>query len=154
MKLIKDLEIKLCGITGFDAVSLQPNSGAQGEYAGLLVIREYFKSRNEQHRNICLIPSSAHGTNPASAVMAGFQVVVVNCDLQGNIDVQDLKLKANLHAPFGLFVADGTPLFHQFGLKTRGEGSFSGHPSPHFWLFQTPRVCACRARYHNPRRLP
>ena len=97
LELIKDLEIKLCGITGFDAVSLQPNSGAQGEYAGLLVIREYFKSRNEQHRNICLIPSSAHGTNPASAVMAGFQVVVVNCDLQGNIDVQDLKLKADLH---------------------------------------------------------
>lgn len=97
LELIKDLEIKLCGITGFDAVSLQPNSGAQGEYAGLLVIREYFKSRNEQHRNICLIPSSAHGTNPASAVMAGFQVFVVNCDLQGNIDVQDLKLKADLH---------------------------------------------------------
>ena len=69
-KLIKDLEQKLCAITGFNAVSLQPNSGAQGEYAGLLVIREYFKAKNETHRTICLIPSSAHGTNPASAVMA------------------------------------------------------------------------------------
>jgi len=96
-KLIKDLEQKLCAITGFDAVSLQPNSGAQGEYAGLLVIREYFKAKKETHRNICLIPSSAHGTNPASAVMAGFQVVVVACDENGNVDVQDLKNKAELH---------------------------------------------------------
>lgn len=96
-KLIKDLENKLCAITGFDAVSLQPNSGAQGEYAGLLVIREYFKARKETHRNICLIPSSAHGTNPASAVMAGFQVVVVACDDNGNVDVADLKAKAEQH---------------------------------------------------------
>lgn len=95
--LIQDLQNKLCAITGFAAVSLQPNSGAQGEYAGLLVVREYFKKNNQTHRNICLIPSSAHGTNPASAVMAGFKVVVVNCDENGNIDVQDLKSKAELH---------------------------------------------------------
>jgi glycine dehydrogenase len=97
IELIKDLEAKLCGITGFDAVSLQPNSGAQGEYAGLLVIREYFKAKNQLNRNICLIPSSAHGTNPASAVLAGMQVVVVACDTEGNVDVVDLKLKAEQH---------------------------------------------------------
>lgn len=96
-KLIQDLEQKLCGITGFSAVTIRPNSGAQGEYAGLLTIRDYFKSKNETHRNICLIPSSAHGTNPASAVMAGFQVVVVACDDQGNIDLNDLNAKAELH---------------------------------------------------------
>jgi glycine dehydrogenase len=96
-KLIKDLENKLSAITGFAAVSLQPNSGAQGEYAGLLVIREYFKKNNQAHRNVCLIPSSAHGTNPASAVMVGFQVVVVNCDDNGNVDLTDLKAKAELH---------------------------------------------------------
>ena len=95
--LIKDLERKLCAITGFNAVSLQPNSGAQGEYAGLLVIREYFKNNNQSNRNICLIPSSAHGTNPASAVMVGFQVVVVACDENGNVDVADLKAKAEKH---------------------------------------------------------
>ncbi|MCC2680145.1 MAG: glycine dehydrogenase, partial [Pseudobdellovibrio sp.] len=95
--LIKDLQDKLCAITGFHAVSLQPNSGAQGEYAGLLVIREYFLKNNQAHRNICLIPSSAHGTNPASAVMVGFQVVVVNCDENGNVDIADLKAKAELH---------------------------------------------------------
>ncbi len=97
MELIKDLEVKLCGITGYDAVSLQPNSGAQGEYAGLLVIREYFKSKNQTNRNICLIPSSAHGTNPASAIMAGMQVVLVTCDSEGNVDVADLKLKVEQH---------------------------------------------------------
>lgn len=96
-QLIRDLESKLCAITGFSAVSLQPNSGAQGEYAGLLVVREYFKNKAQSHRNVCLIPSSAHGTNPASAVMAGFKVVVINCDENGNIDVQDLKTKAELH---------------------------------------------------------
>ncbi len=95
--LIKDLENKLCAITGFAAVSLQPNSGAQGEYAGLLAIREYFKAKKETHRNICLIPSSAHGTNPASAVMAGFKVVVTACDDNGNVDVADLKAKAEQH---------------------------------------------------------
>lgn len=97
MEMIKDLERKLCAITGFDAVSLQPNAGSQGEYAGLLVIREYFKAKGQTQRNICLIPSSAHGTNPASAVMTGMQVVVVQCDDQGNVDVNDLKAKAELH---------------------------------------------------------
>lgn len=98
LEMIDDLEKKLCDITGFSAVSLQPNSGAQGEYAGLLVIREYHKSRGQSHRNICLIPSSAHGTNPASAVMVGYQVVVVNCDENGNVDVVDLKAKAQAHS--------------------------------------------------------
>lgn len=84
-------------ITGFAGTSLQPNSGAQGEYAGLMVIRKYHESRGDFNRNICLIPSSAHGTNPASAVMQGMKVVVVNCDENGNIDVADLKAKAELH---------------------------------------------------------
>lgn len=97
MKLIKDLESKLCAITGFAAVSLQPNAGSQGEYAGLLVIREYYKSINQTNRNICLIPVSAHGTNPASAVMAGMKVVLVQCDENGNVDVEDLKKKALEH---------------------------------------------------------
>lgn len=94
LDLIHDLEKKLCGITGFAAVSLQPNAGSQGEYAGLLVIRKYFISKGEAQRNICLIPSSAHGTNPASAVMCGMEVVVVKCDEQGNVDLVDLKSKA------------------------------------------------------------
>jgi len=94
VEMIKDLEQKLCDITGFAGVSLQPNAGSQGEYAGLLVIRKYHQSRKEAHRKICLIPSSAHGTNPASAVMAGMQVVVVACDEQGNVDIKDLKVKA------------------------------------------------------------
>ncbi len=85
-------------ITGFDAVSLMPNAGAKGEYTGLGVIRAYHRARGQQGRNICLIPSSAHGTNPASAVMAGMTVVVVQCDHQGNIDVEDLKAKAGEHA--------------------------------------------------------
>src|SRR5690606_25327781 len=92
------LEKWLAAITGYDAVSLQPNSGAQGEYAGLLAIRGYYASRNEAHRKICLIPSSAHGTNPASAHMAGMEVVVVACDADGNVDVSDLRTKAEQHA--------------------------------------------------------
>ncbi len=95
--MIKDLEQKLSDITGFAAVSLQPNAGSQGEYAGLLVIRKYFQSKNQAHRKICLIPSSAHGTNPASAVMAGMEVVVVNCDDQGNVNINDLRTKAEDH---------------------------------------------------------
>ncbi|AWC24186.1 Glycine dehydrogenase [decarboxylating] [Aminobacter sp. MSH1] len=93
-----DLEAWLCEITGFDAVSLQPNAGSQGEYAGLLSIRRYHHSRGETQRNICLIPSSAHGTNPASAAMAGMEVVVVHCLDDGDIDVTDLKVKAEQHA--------------------------------------------------------
>ncbi|MBP6334023.1 MAG: aminomethyl-transferring glycine dehydrogenase [Bacteroidia bacterium] len=96
-QMITELEEYLCRITGFHAVSLQPNSGAQGEYAGLMVIRAYHHSRNEQHRNIVLIPSSAHGTNPASAVMAGMKVIVVKCDDLGNVDVADLRSKAEEH---------------------------------------------------------
>ncbi len=92
------LEHALAEITGFHAVSLQPNAGSQGEYAGLLVIRAYHESRNEGHRNICLIPQSAHGTNPASAVMAGMKVVVVKTDANGNIDVADLRAKATEHS--------------------------------------------------------
>ena len=95
--LLKKLEDYLSVITGFAATSLQPNSGAQGEYAGLMVIRAYHESRNEAHRNICLIPASAHGTNPASAVMAGMKVVVTKTDEYGNIDVNDLREKAELH---------------------------------------------------------
>ncbi|MBI1189594.1 MAG: aminomethyl-transferring glycine dehydrogenase [Tepidisphaera sp.] len=97
-KLFADLESWLAEITGFAAVSLQPNSGAQGEYAGLLAIRAYHESRGQSHRNVCLIPSSAHGTNPASAVIAGYKVVEVECDAKGNIDVADLKSKAAAHA--------------------------------------------------------
>lgn len=97
LEMIHDLEKDLCAITGFDAMSLQPNSGAQGEYAGLMVIRDYFISKGEGHRNIALIPSSAHGTNPASAVMAGMKVVVVKCDDKGNIDIGDLRAKAETH---------------------------------------------------------
>jgi glycine dehydrogenase len=97
-ELIGELSRMLAEATGFDAVSLQPNSGAQGEYAGLLAIRAYHRDRGEAHRTVCLIPSSAHGTNPASAAMAGLKVVVVNCDKHGNVDVADLKKKAALHA--------------------------------------------------------
>ncbi len=95
--LIKELEKDLAKITGFDTVSFMPNSGAAGEYTGLMVIRQHHISRNEGHRDICLIPSSAHGTNPASAVMAGMKVVVVKCDDKGNIDLPDLKEKAIQH---------------------------------------------------------
>lgn len=97
-EIIRDLEHYLCEITGFTACSLQPNSGAQGEYAGLMVIRAYHHDRGDTHRDVTLIPSSAHGTNPASAVMAGMDVVVVACDDMGNIDVADLRAKAEQHA--------------------------------------------------------
>jgi glycine dehydrogenase len=96
--MIDQLEQMLVACTGYAAVSLQPNAGSQGEYAGLLIIHAYHESRGEGHRNICLIPSSAHGTNPASAQMAGMQVVVVACDEQGNVDIADLKAKADKHA--------------------------------------------------------
>ncbi len=96
-ELFKRLERWLAEVTGFHAISLQPNSGAQGEYAGLLVIRAYHHARGDEHRNICLIPSSAHGTNPASAAMCGMKVVVVKCDENGNIDVDDMRAKAEKH---------------------------------------------------------
>ncbi len=98
MEICSQLEEWLAEITGFDAVSLQPNAGSQGEYAGLLAIREYHASRGEAHRNVCLIPTSAHGTNPASAVMAGFKVVPVACLKDGDIDLADLRAKADEHA--------------------------------------------------------
>ncbi|WP_416311000.1 aminomethyl-transferring glycine dehydrogenase [Pseudomonas sp. W03] len=97
--MIEELERWLCAITGFDAICMQPNSGAQGEYAGLLAIRKYHESRGDAHRNICLIPSSAHGTNPASAIMASMRVVIVECDKGGNVDLEDLKRKAEEAGP-------------------------------------------------------
>jgi glycine dehydrogenase len=97
-QLFKDLEYALAEVTGYDAVSLQPNAGSQGEFAGLLAIHAYHESRGDFDRNICLIPSSAHGTNPASAVMAGMKVVIVKCDESGNIDINDLKAKTEKHA--------------------------------------------------------
>jgi glycine dehydrogenase len=106
LEMFDELESMLKQITGFDAVSLQPNAGAQGEYAGLLVIREYHKSRRESHRDLVLIPASAHGTNPASAIMAGMRVSVVKTDERGNIDVEDLRAKAEAskHELAGLMV--------------------------------------------------
>ncbi|MGO1868774.1 MAG: aminomethyl-transferring glycine dehydrogenase [Sphingobacterium sp.] len=98
MQLINELNDWLCEITGFAKMSFQPNSGAQGEYAGLMVIRAYHHSRGDYDRQVCLIPASAHGTNPASASMAGLKVVVVKCDERGNIDIEDLKTKAEQHA--------------------------------------------------------
>jgi glycine dehydrogenase len=97
LELFDDLERWLCEITGYDAVSLQPNAGSQGELAGLLAIRAYHRSRNEHGRDVCLIPASAHGTNAASATMAGMRVIVVACDDHGNVDVDDLKAKAHEH---------------------------------------------------------
>ncbi len=96
-RLIRELEEMLVEITGYDAVSLQPNAGSQGEFAGLLAIRAYHHSRGDEHRDVCLIPSSAHGTNAASAVMAGLRVVVVGCDERGNVDISDLRAKLEEH---------------------------------------------------------
>ena len=94
-KLISELESWLCSVTGYDGVSLQPNAGSQGEFAGLMTIRDWHKSNGEEERNICLIPTSAHGTNPASAVMAGMEVILIDCDKKGNIDLKDLIKKAS-----------------------------------------------------------
>ena len=98
IEILKTLEGYLAELTGFDCVTLQPNSGANGEYAGMLVIQAYHESRGEGHRKVCLIPSSAHGTNPASAVMAGLSIVVVGCQENGDIDIDDLKMKSELHS--------------------------------------------------------
>ena len=97
-EMLDQLSSMLALVTGFDAVSLQPNSGAQGEYAGLLVIRKYHDARGDSHRDVCLIPKSAHGTNPASAAMAGMQIVLVDCDLEGNIDIEDFENKVKAHS--------------------------------------------------------
>ena len=137
-QIFKELAEDLSEITGFDQVSLQPNSGAQGEYSGLMVIRAYHISNNEGHRNICLIPTSAHGTNPASAVMAGMEVVLVKCDELGNIDIEDLREKASNHADnlsalmvtypstHGVFekdIIEITTIIHEFGGQVYMDGA-------------------------------
>jgi glycine dehydrogenase len=136
--LFSQLETWLAEITGFAGVSLQPNAGSQGEYAGLLTIREYHQHRGQTHRHICLIPTSAHGTNPASAVMAGMKVVTVNCDRDGNIDVDDLKAKAEKHqhelaalmvtypSTHGVFeeaIKDICDIIHYFGGQVYMDGA-------------------------------
>ncbi|MCD4772698.1 MAG: aminomethyl-transferring glycine dehydrogenase, partial [Bacteroidales bacterium] len=150
-QLIKNLENDLCEITGFDAVSFQPNSGAAGEYAGLMVIRAYHINNGDTERNICLIPSSAHGTNPASAVMAGMKVIVVKCDENGNIDLNDLKEKAEEHkanlaaamitypSTHGVFeegILDAIKIIHENGGQVYLDGANMnaqvGHTSPGF----------------------
>ncbi|RRO16813.1 aminomethyl-transferring glycine dehydrogenase [Flavobacteriaceae bacterium 14752] len=137
-EMLKQLEQYLTEITGFSATSLQPNSGAQGEYAGLMVIRAYHQSRGESHRHICLVPSSAHGTNPASAVMAGMKVVVVKSTEKGNIDVEDLKAKAekyskdlaalmvtypSTHGVFESSIKEITDCIHQHGGQVYMDGA-------------------------------
>jgi len=136
--VLKRLEDQLTEITGFSGTSLQPNSGAQGEYAGLLVIRAYHESRGESHRNICLIPSSAHGTNPASAVMAGMKVVVTKSTKEGNIDLEDLREKAlkhkdnlaalmvtypSTHGVFESAICEITQLIHENGGQVYMDGA-------------------------------
>ena len=138
LALIKELETMLCDITGFAAVSLQPNAGSQGEYAGLLVIRKYQQERGQPQRNICLIPHSAHGTNPASAVMAGMKVVVVNTDEAGNIDMPDLRAKVeqysdtlsalmvtypSTHGVFEESIVDICDLVHEHGGQVYMDGA-------------------------------
>lgn len=137
-QMISELEQYLCTITGFQACSLQPNSGAQGEYAGLMAIRAYHEAKGDTHRNVSLIPSSAHGTNPASAVMAGMDVVVVACDDRGNIDVADLRAKAeqyadrlsclmvtypSTHGVFETSIIEVCEIIHQFGGKVYMDGA-------------------------------
>jgi glycine dehydrogenase len=137
-ELMADLCAKLCEITGYDAISLQPNSGAQGEYAGLLAIRTYHASRGELHRTVCLIPASAHGTNPASAQMAGMDVVVVNCDSHGNVDLIDLQKKAeqyssrlaaimitypSTHGVFELGISEISKIVHSHGGQVYLDGA-------------------------------
>ncbi|MEP0862785.1 MAG: aminomethyl-transferring glycine dehydrogenase [Ignavibacterium sp.] len=137
-ELFNELEKDLAEITGFEAVSLQPNSGAQGEYSGLSVIRAYLEDIGQGHRNVTLIPSSAHGTNPASAVMAGMKVVVVNCDAHGNIDVDDLRKKAeankdnlaalmvtypSTHGVFEESIKEICEIIHQYGGQVYMDGA-------------------------------
>ncbi|MDP4629123.1 MAG: aminomethyl-transferring glycine dehydrogenase [Schleiferiaceae bacterium] len=137
-EVLRSLERDLAEVTGFAATSLQPNSGAQGEYAGLLVIRAYHRSRGDHHRVTALIPSSAHGTNPASAVMAGMDVVVVGCDEHGNVDLVDLRNKAEQHketlaammvtypSTHGVFesgIKEATSIIHEFGGQVYMDGA-------------------------------
>lgn len=136
--MINQLSDWLVKLTGYDALCMQPNSGAQGEYAGLLAIRHYHESRNEGHRDICLIPSSAHGTNPASAQMAGMEVVVVACDKNGNIDLADLRAKAeqagdklscimvtypSTHGVYEETIREVCEVVHQFGGRVYLDGA-------------------------------
>ena len=136
--MLKKFEDQLTEITGFAGTSLQPNSGAQGEYAGLMVIRAYHESRNDHHRNICLIPSSAHGTNPASAVMAGMKVIVTKATAEGNIDVEDLRAKAiehqenlaalmvtypSTHGVYESAIKEITSIIHEFGGQVYMDGA-------------------------------
>lgn len=137
-KMINQLANWLARLTGYDAISMQPNSGAQGEYAGLLAIRAYHASCHQQQRNICLIPASAHGTNPASAQMAGMQVVVINCDKQGNIDITDLRSKArqagqqlscimvtypSTHGVYEMAISEICQIVHQHGGQVYLDGA-------------------------------
>ncbi|PID46246.1 MAG: glycine dehydrogenase (aminomethyl-transferring) [Proteobacteria bacterium] len=137
-KMIAELETFLTEVTGYDEISMQPNSGAQGEYAGLVAISRYHESRGEGHRHVCLIPSSAHGTNPASAAMAGMKVVIVECDKNGNVDIEDFRKKAELHAEnlsavmitypstHGVFeeaVVELCELTHQYGGQVYMDGA-------------------------------
>ena len=137
-QLVRDLELMLCECTAFAGVSFQPNAGSQGEYAGLLVIRRYHESRGEGERNVCLIPASAHGTNPASAHMAGLQVVVVGCDADGNVDVEDLRAKAeaagdrlaalmvtypSTHGVFEASIREACDIVHEHGGQVYMDGA-------------------------------
>jgi len=137
-KMFKELEKDLCECTGFAAMSLQPNSGAQGEYAGLMVIKAYHESRGDFNRTKMIIPSSAHGTNPASAVMAGFEVVVTGCDEQGNINIEELKAKAeelkdnlgglmvtypSTHGVYEQGIKEITSIIHEFGGQVYMDGA-------------------------------
>lgn len=138
LAMINELKAYLCAITGFDDVYIQPNSGAQGEYAGLLAIRNFHRAQNQAHRNICLIPRSAHGTNPATAQMTGMEVVVVDCDKEGNIDVNDLKQKAlayqnnlaalmvtypSTHGVFEAAIKEICATVHQYGGQVYMDGA-------------------------------
>lgn len=137
-EMFQELEESLCEITGFDAMSLQPNSGAQGEYAGLMVIRAYHIANGDTQRDVCLIPSSAHGTNPASAAMAGMKIVVVKCDESGNVDVDDLRAKAeqysdvlsclmvtypSTHGVYEESIIDITDIIHKHGGQVYMDGA-------------------------------
>src|SRR4029079_1015089 len=137
-RVFKDLEDALCEITGFAGMSLQPNSGAQGEFAGLMVIRAYHRDRGDAQRDVVLIPSSAHGTNPASATMAGLRVVVVQCDAHGYIELDDLRAKAQAHedtlaalmvtypSTYGIFeerIREICAIVHEYGGQVYMDGA-------------------------------
>ncbi len=138
LQMIREVESMLCSVTGYDSVSLQPNAGSQGEYAGLLAVKAYHESRGEGHRNVCLIPTSAHGTNPASAQMCGMRVVPVKCDDAGNICLEDLKLKAedvsenlavimvtypSTHGVFEESIVEVSDIVHQHGGQVYIDGA-------------------------------